>query len=46
MNQTGTTRRLFLASLVLFALSLVFSVTNVFTVLSAPLRAVSVPRPP
>ncbi len=34
------TRRLFLASLALFAVSLVFSVTNVVTVLSAPLRSV------
>jgi hypothetical protein len=38
-----TTRRLFFASLVLFAVSLVFSVTNVVTVFSAPLRTVSVP---
>jgi hypothetical protein len=37
------TRRLFLASLVLFAFSLVFSVTNVVTVFSAPPRTVSVP---
>lgn len=42
-SQSPTTRRLFLASLVLFAFSLVFSVTNVVTVLSAPLRTVSVP---
>jgi hypothetical protein len=40
---TPATRRLFLASLVLFTVSLVFSVTNVVTVFSAPLRAVSVP---
>jgi hypothetical protein len=38
-----STRRLFLASLVFFAVSLVFSVANVVTVFSAPLRAVSVP---
>ena len=37
------TRRLFLASLVFFAFSLVLSVTNVLTVFSAPLRTVSVP---
>jgi hypothetical protein len=37
------TRRLFLASLVLFFVSLVFSVTNVVTVFSAPPRTVSVP---
>ncbi len=36
-------RRLFLASLVLFAFSLVFSVTNVVSVFSAPLRTVAVP---
>ena len=39
----ATTRRLFLASLVFFAFSLVLSVTNVVTVFSAPLRTVSVP---
>jgi hypothetical protein len=38
-----TTRRLFLASLLFFAFSLVLSVTNVVTVFSAPLRTVSVP---
>jgi hypothetical protein len=38
-------RRLFLASLVLFVFSLALSVTNVVTVLSAPLRSVvSVPQ--
>jgi hypothetical protein len=38
------TRRLFLASLVFFAVSLVFSVANVITVFSAPLRsAVTIP---
>jgi hypothetical protein len=38
------TRRLFLTSLVFFVFSLVLSVTNVVTVLSAPLRsAVTVP---
>jgi hypothetical protein len=34
----ATTRRLFLASLMFFAFSLVFSVTNVVTAFSAPLR--------
>ncbi len=39
------TRRFFLATLVFFVFSLVFSVTNVVTVLSAPLRsAVAVPQ--
>jgi hypothetical protein len=40
---SATTRRLFLASLASFAFSLVFAVTNVVTVLSAPLRTVAVP---
>jgi hypothetical protein len=40
----AATRRLFLASLVFFVFSLVFSITNVITVLSAPLHtAVTVP---
>jgi hypothetical protein len=38
-----TTRRLFVASVLLFALSLVFSLSNVITAFSAPLRMVSVP---
>jgi hypothetical protein len=40
------TRRLFLASLVHFVFSSLFSVTNVITVFSGPLRTVSVPRQP
>jgi hypothetical protein len=38
-----TTHRLFLASLVLFVVSLLFSTANVLTVLSAPSQTVSVP---
>ena len=37
---SASTRRLFVASLIFFVFSLVFSVTNVVTVLSAPLRSV------
>ena len=40
MSAPTTIRRLFLASLVFFVFSLIFSVTNVVTVLSAPLRSV------
>ena len=42
-----TTRRLFLASLVLFAFSLVHSVTNVVTVFSVPLLSyIAIPHQP
>jgi hypothetical protein len=43
MRQLHTTHRLFLASLALFVVSLLFSTANVLTVLSAPDQTVSVP---